>query len=136
MRRSFQVATIFTGAVACAAAVAPVAEAAPAATAKTQVIKPDVVKKNCVVGPNTTSMVFYWYSFQDHGPTCIGSAGAPGTETLNHSFAGFCTGDNYGWFTNAAGTKTKFAQGQSWTSGYVAEVHISGHRDDSLTCYT
>jgi hypothetical protein len=129
MRTAFKVATVFTGAAACAAAFTPAAQAATATTAKTQQIKPDTVKKDCVIGPSTTSMVFYWYSFSNHGPTCVGSAGNPtNTVTLDHSFAGFCTGNNSGWFTSFNGTKIDFKRSQpSWTSGYVGEVHITGH---------
>lgn len=133
MRKAFKVAMVFTGAATCAAAFTPAAEAAPATTVR---IQPDVVLKNCTIGPRTTSMVFTWFASQHHGPTCIGSGGKPGTVTVNHSFAHGCTGDNFGWTSNGDGFHSPFTWGESAPSGFIAKVHISGHAFDSNTCPT
>ena len=141
MRRAFKVATAFTGAAACAAMFAPGAEAAAATTAKTQIV-PNTTHKNCTIGPTTTSMVFWWFPSSKHGPTCAGSAGHPGSTTLNHSFSKICTGDNYGWMYTGSGIHWPFSQGSFYPTydfvpgNYIAKVHISGHRDDSLRCST
>jgi hypothetical protein len=96
MRKAFRAATAFTGAAACAAAFTP---AAIAATANTHEIKPDMEKKNCAIGPLTTSVVFYWAASADHGPTCVGGGGAGKSVNLSsHYFAAACYGNNNGTF--------------------------------------
>jgi hypothetical protein len=59
MRTAFKVATVFTGAAACAATFMPAAEAVTTTTAKTQhQVTPFTSKpRNCVIGPKTTSVV-------------------------------------------------------------------------------
>jgi len=130
MRKAFQVATVFTGAAACAAAFTPTAMAATATPTKTQQINaPDIVKKNCGGGSVTRSMVFVWANQAAHGPTCVGgSPGGPGTVSLSgNSFGGFCTGNNYGWLIEN-GTRRDFHQFSSAHSVHwkVGQVHISG----------
>jgi hypothetical protein len=100
MRRAFKVATVFTGAAACAAAFTPAAEAAPMTTAKTELITPDTAHHDCAVGPATTSAVFYWLPSAHHGPTCVG--GDPdydvNTSLGGNAFSKMCAGNNYGEF--------------------------------------
>jgi hypothetical protein len=109
MRKAFRMATAFTGAVACAAAFTPAATAATPKTHELKApevklpnprgIKPDMEKKNCAIGPRTTSVVFYWPTSAHHGPTCVGGAGAGSTISLsNHLFANVCFGNNDGYF--------------------------------------
>jgi hypothetical protein len=135
MRKAFKVATVFTGAAACAAAFMPAAEAAPTATAKTQQIGPDIIVKDCDAG-QTTSVHFYWPSAAHHGPTCLGESG---TSTLHGaSFTGACTGNNWGWFSFSVPgvrslTKIHFGQTEVFSfandfggDAKVYKVHISG----------
>jgi hypothetical protein len=96
MRKAFKVATVFTGTAACAAAFAPAAGAAT--TAGTQQVEPATSHRNCVIGPRTTSMVFWWLSTANHGPTCVGGANNRGLRTtLGVDYSKFCGGNNYGY---------------------------------------
>lgn len=96
MRKAFKVATVFTGAAACAAAFAPAAGAAT--TARNQQMEPATSHRNCVVGPKTSSTVLRWPTAAHHGPTCVSFFGNPGTPTLlgNNFFTFFCAGNNGG----------------------------------------
>ena len=134
MRKAFKVATAFTGAAACAAAFTPAAEAVTAPAPKTQVV-PDVVVKNCAIGGPTTSMVFTWSTAAHHGPTCVGSAGVPGTKTLNHFFSAVCTGNNIGWLSSGNGFENHFGAGNKLKEQFVENVHISRHAGGA-TCPT
>jgi hypothetical protein len=122
MRTAFKVATVFTGAAACAAAFTPAAEAAPTATAtttaRTQLVTPDTSHHNCAIGPATKSAVFYWPASKHHGPTCVG--GYPDyhkrTSLGGTDFSKMCAGDNYGIF---------FAVGISSPFGFTPGTHMS-----------
>jgi hypothetical protein len=130
MKRSFKVATVFTGATAFAAAFTPTAGAVTV-SAKTQLIKPDIFKKNCTLGHPTTSVHFYWPAAAHHGPTCLGEAGT--TSLGGTVFASFCAGNNYGWFS-ASGVHVPFGQSETLFVGApVHQVHIS-HWQDSYKC--
>jgi hypothetical protein len=93
MRRGKKVATVFTGAVTCAAAFTPAADATTTHTApgKTRVFGPH----NCTAGVFTNSLVLYWPSSKHHGPTCVDGTG---NWHLGAYFASYCTGDNQGSF--------------------------------------
>jgi len=95
MRKAFKVATVFTGAAACAAAFAPAAEAAT--TARTQLIEPATSHRNCA-GGTTTSTVLFRPTSADHGPTCVGGANNYDSPTYlgGTYFTYFCAGNNYG----------------------------------------
>jgi hypothetical protein len=83
MKRSFQVATVFTGAVACATALAPTAEAAT--------VTPDTTAKNCTVGSVAAVHLYYPASANHPLPACVSGAGYiswPGGK----KFAGICGG--------------------------------------------
>ena len=105
MRKSFRVATVFTGAAACAAGFTPAALAATATTtAKTQQMEPDTFHRNCpggYNGPSTTSMHFYYPSSKDHGPTCVGQLGS--TSLAGTFYEAACTGNNSGYYYTPAG---------------------------------
>jgi hypothetical protein len=128
MRKAFTVATVFTGAAACAAAFTPAAEAAP--TARTQVIAPDTAHHNCTVGPATTSAVFYWPASKHHGPTCVG--GSPDvhqrTSLGGTEFSKLCTGNNSGYyFVKTLSSPMGFTRGHTMDlfGFYVSQVSIS-----------
>jgi hypothetical protein len=139
MRTAFKVATVFTGAAACAAAFTPAATAATVTTLKTNEVHPDTVKRDCAIGPTTTSMVFWWEPLSAHGPVCVGSADNP-AKNVNlggQYFSYICTGNNYGWLSDGNGSHVKFRQSDypaPWGLP-VYTVHISGH-GGSYRCST
>jgi hypothetical protein len=144
MRKAFRVTTMFTGAATCAAAFTP-GVTALAATTRPQQIEPDTGAKNCAIGTSTTSMVLSWSPRGDHGPTCIGSGGQPGTVNLGGKvFDDYCTGDNYGWFSYSIAGQDGFRRSLGFIQNthsplspplHIYDVHISGHRDDADHCH-
>jgi hypothetical protein len=105
MRKSFQMATVFTGAAACAAAFAPTAGAATASTtpvaragavtaSTSPAIRASIVSKECGAGTNTWVHV-YFPAGADHGPVCFGDRGDTGVSNI--ILAGLCGGNNSGW---------------------------------------
>jgi hypothetical protein len=78
MRKAFKVATVFTGAAACAAAFAPAAGAAT--TARTQLMEPATSHRNCSKTA-TSSTVLWRPSSANHGPTCVSGWANPGEKT-------------------------------------------------------
>jgi len=110
MRRSFQVATVFTGAAAAVAAFTPAAGAATPAPGATAKVTPDAVAKNCTgdLG-NTMSLVLY-YTNTKHAPACVAGTGkvaiGDGGATFNSYCGGFWSG--YLWIKHA---EHKFAPG-------------------------
>jgi hypothetical protein len=126
MKTAFKVATVFTGAAACAAVFTPAAMAAT--TAKTQLIEVDTGHHNCAVGPRTTSTVFWWLSTAHHGPTCVG--GEPdyrvGTNLGGTYFASVCPGNNYGtiYYTDGLYSGYSPSEQRGPVDGYVKSVNI------------
>jgi hypothetical protein len=87
MRRSFRVATAFTG-VAAATAFTPAANAAV-----THAVKPAIVEENCNSGTRQWIHLYYPASAH-HGPICFAH---PGTYPLGGNlFTSVCAGNNYG----------------------------------------
>jgi hypothetical protein len=85
MKRSFRVATVFTGAVACATAVAPMADAAT--------VTPNTVKaQNCA--PNSGPNVHLYYSAKAKHSLAACLKGGPGYFSFpgGKKFAGICGG--------------------------------------------
>jgi hypothetical protein len=105
MRKSFQMATVFTGAAACAAAFAPTASAvtartAPAVRAGAAVARAAAAvpartgSKDCNAGTKTWVHV-YFPAGADHGPVCFGGRGAEGVNSV--TLVGVCGGNNSGY---------------------------------------
>ena len=130
MRRAFTVASVFTGAVTCAAAFTPTATTATAG-------ETHAIVQEC--GGATTSMVLYWTPSEHHGPTCIGGHGAPYTVSLGRGdtlFTGYCTGDDSGTlYINQ--NKTPFEAGENvsfpGSPPAISKVHIQ-KRHGRYTC--
>src|SRR6185437_1152904 len=96
MRKAFKVATVFTGAAACATGFAPAALAAT--TARTQQVEPITSHRNCIIGPETSSTVLIRPTAAHHGPTCVSgslNSGVP-TPLGDTFFSFFCAGNNAG----------------------------------------
>lgn len=89
MKRTFQVATVFTGAVACAATLAPTADAATVA--------PDTTARNCTLGTLNAVHLYYSANAKHPVPACVSGTGYisfPGGKR----FAGICGGAWSGTF--------------------------------------
>jgi hypothetical protein len=106
MRKSFQMATVFTGAAACAAVFAPTAGAvtartapavrAGAATARTTAAVPATASENCNAGTKTWVHV-YFPAGAHHGPVCFGGRGVAGVADVTR--LGVCGGNNSGYIS-------------------------------------
>src|ERR1700722_8775602 len=90
MKRSFRVATVFTGAVACATALAPTVEAAPAAAA-------DATAKNCAVNSGVAVHLHYAKSAKHTISACVNGLGLFDFGT-GKRFSGICGGAYSGSF--------------------------------------
>lgn len=129
MRKAFKVATVFTGAAACAAAFTPAAMAAT--------VRPDTSHRNCAGGGQlTTSMVFVWPSAAHHGPTCVGGANGTGWTHLGTDYISFCAGNNSGSM-KVSGSTRKFHEGQisPLYSDHVSSVRITKYGLYADYCY-
>jgi hypothetical protein len=127
MKRSFRVATVFTGA-AAAAALAPAAAAyaAPVAPGATAGIAPDITGGNCFTGaPFTSSTVLYYAASENHATgACFASKG---TYTLGTGkrFQWYCAGQYSGhlWID---GSKRAFTEGyHRLFNASVSKISIS-----------
>jgi hypothetical protein len=147
MKKPLRMATVFTGAAACAAAFAPTAAAAATApgtatgTATTTATAGKPLPSNIDEIDCTASdshwVHLYWPGYADHGPTCLGYAGV---KEVDHSFVGFCPGNNYGVFTALTSSGTYFSHFFTPHTGksldftfYVISLEIS-HWAGSDTC--
>jgi hypothetical protein len=130
MRRSFKVATVFTGAAALAGGYGP---AALAATTQATAVHPDVTFQECGANDDGVSnWVHLYYPADDHPAECIG--GATSNHAVSATIASFCPGNNNGWFDasvdgNPLSSPIYFYAGSGrhstawWTGGYP-EVHV------------
>ena len=93
MKRSFKLATVFTGAGAAAGLLAPAAMAAP--THATTATRPDIGKaKECGANNGGVSHdVHLYYYRDDHPAECLGGMGY---ESLAGTIYSLCPGTNYG----------------------------------------
>jgi len=117
MRKSFKVATAFTG---TAAATAMFAPAAGAAT-----MMPDTSHANCT--GSTTATVLYRPVSAHHGPTCV--FGGNGRTNLGSTyFQYFCAGDNFGniIFPDRAARHYNPGAGIGTLNDHVRSVSLTG----------
>ncbi len=139
MKKTFRVATAFTGAAACTAAFVPPAAATPGATA--QEAQPNIVVKHC--DSTTKQWVHLYYTpAEKHGPACFGFTGLHFIGR-NTAFSKICTGNNHGYIRyafSAAGpsTSTDFSPRETLTflpnPLYIYSVGISGWDNSGYTC--
>jgi hypothetical protein len=136
MKRSFKVATIFTGAAACAVALAPMAEAAPLApgTANTT----DAIHGDC--NPNTThplSFHLYYTQSEKHSlAACFSGVGK--YPIAKEKFAYYCAGEwsGYVWIKGVRtpfGSKKHDLYGQSISQ--VSLTGLNGPKASSCSTY-
>jgi hypothetical protein len=127
MKRSFRVATVFTGAAACAAVITPAAQAAPMALGPTARITPDAVtvgKCSPNVNGNYNTLELVYTASEHHSPVCfhgsgywfIGS-GVKFAEYCADSKSGFLDVNNMGGEKFTPGTHDLYGQ-------YVEAVSI------------
>jgi hypothetical protein len=112
MKRSFRVATVFTGA--ATAVLAPAAAyAAPAAPGATARITPDTTNHDCSKGSTTiysrTNQVHLYYSSREHHPypACIAGTGSPIIWGPGKRFSSYCAGA-YSGYLDIDGSARRF----------------------------
>jgi hypothetical protein len=126
MKRSFRVATVFTGAAACAA-LAPAAHAASAAPGATARITPDTTAHDCSKGSTTiysrTNEVHLYYSSKEHHtyPACIFGSGSPIIWGRGKRFGSYCAGAWSGYLYIDGGAR-RFTAGNTVHQLYNASV--------------
>jgi hypothetical protein len=139
MKKTLRMATVFTGAAACAAAFGPTAGAATTAATAGKPLPGNITEQDCTAA-DAHWFHLYWPGYADHGPTCLASKG---TKEVDHSFVGWCPGETYGWLRylsingslysvgfDAFGTEITQPKGSTF---YVISVHVSGH-SGNYTC--
>ena len=99
MKRSFRVATVFTGA-AAAMSLTPAVNALAmpgnlAQVPKGQEVTPNITVENCNSGTRQWIHLYYTAA-ENHGPTCLGHPGTYVVPNHNTVFQSFCAGNNFG----------------------------------------
>jgi hypothetical protein len=126
MKRSFKVATVFTGAAACAAAFAPTALAAPAAPGATAKVTPDIVGGDCPTNPFSSNNLLHLYYTPSEQHSLAACFGGKGIYTIGKGkyFSYYCAGQYSGhlWVN---GVKKVFTAGTHHFTGSVSKVSIS-----------
>jgi hypothetical protein len=136
MKRTFRVATVFTGAAACAVALAPTAEAAPAAPGATTTITPETITaNNCTAGEWNWLHLYYTAAEHHATPACFGGTGVfniPG----NKRFTRFCAGGNIGDLITSRSIIpfSPTIPSIPLHSAIVYQVDISAHSQPSARC--
>jgi hypothetical protein len=123
MKRSFRVATVFTGAAACAAVAAPAAQAAPLTTGATARVAPDTTGAACQGTGPTDSLVLYYTG--NHGPACFQGTGTPAIVGGDPLFKSYCAGEYKGYLW-IGGTRHDFTAGGHTLNQHVSKVSITG----------
>jgi hypothetical protein len=118
MRRSFKLATTFTGVAALSGAYGPAALATTTPTA----VHPYIHNQEC--GPNNggvSNWVHLYYPHNDHPAECFGGAG--GTPA-NATISSFCPGNNNGYFL-ADGIVSPVVFNHNSGRNNIGPMHIS-----------
>ena len=137
MKRSFRVATVFTGAAACAAAFAPTANAAQVAPDGTTRIAPDAIAANCEPGMIDASSLHLYYSpKQNHPkPACVFlSDGYVPIGNGTAKFSSYCAG-GYSGYLYINGSPHRFTRGNHHLYGQVVSaVSLDGIPNPGSNC--
>jgi hypothetical protein len=133
MKRSFQVATIFTGAAACAVALAPAAGAAPLTPGNTARITPDTTARNCT-STFTSSVVLYYTPSENHSKNaCVKGIGFVYLGQ-GKRFTAYCAGAYSGFFY-INGNRRSFTEGSHpLYSQAVSAISITKDKHPQLQC--
>jgi hypothetical protein len=99
MKRSFRVATVFTGAAAAVSLTPAVNAVAMPGNAvqvpKAQEATPNITVENCNSGTRQWIHLYYTAA-EHHGPVCLGHPGTYIVPNHNTVFQSFCAGNNFG----------------------------------------
>lgn len=135
MKRSLRVSTVFTGAVACAAALTPTAQAAAVAPGTTGRVTPDIGAQPCpTTGLVGNVLVLHYTPSEHHGPECFGGSGhwyvGAGVK-----FASYCVDSKSGSLL-VDGRWQRFAPGLHHLYGQsVTSIYMNSNSADIGTCY-
>ena len=130
MKRSFKVATVFTGAAACAVALTPAAEAAPVAPGATA--RPDTIGGNC--NPSLAQVALHLYYTPSESHYLAACFSGEGTYWLGHGkrFAYYCAAQSSGYLY-IGGVRRKFTGGTHNLYGQsVSKISITNTNKYSL----
>jgi len=106
MRRSFRVATVFTGAAAAVATFTPAAGAAPITPLAPAAA--DAHGQTC--SSVVTSDLVLWYKGSTHHPACVSGRGFVGIGDGNARFSQYCAGE-YSGYLWVSGERQPFTKG-------------------------
>jgi hypothetical protein len=129
MKRSFRVATVFTGAAACAVARVPAAQAAPAAGATAKITPQGITANDCTAGEWNWAHMTYTAAERHPVSACFGGTGVfkiPG----NKRFTYFCPGDNSGYIQPKSHGRVSFVASENQIplfSEIISTVSIIQH---------
>jgi hypothetical protein len=130
MKRSFRVATVFTGAAACAVGLAPAAHAAPANGATAKITPRGITANDCTAGERDWAHMYYTAAENHRTPACFAGTGVftiPG----NKRFTYFCPGNNSGYiyFKGGRANQSFVADHNSYPldSDIVSKISITQH---------
>jgi hypothetical protein len=121
MKRSFRVATVFTGAVACATALAPTAEAA------TATVTPDTTGGNCAANSGPAAHLYYSAKAHHSLAACFNGAGYY-SFIGGKKFAGVCGGAWSGSFYYGV-PGTSISGVSNFSRGYLP---VNWHQPDEI----
>ena len=134
MKRSFRVATVFTGAAACAIALTPAAEAAPMAPGGTAKITPATTGGNCNPSLSTTSLHLYYTPAEHHSLAACFAGGGTFTIGKGKKFQFYCAGQ-YSGHLFIGGQARHFTAGvHSLHGASVSKVSISRNNNSPQFC--
>jgi hypothetical protein len=133
MKRSFRVATVFTGAAACAVALAPGAGAATAAPGAAAKVTPDTTARDCDA-TFTSSVVLYYTAAENHSvDACIAGTGFVDLGQ-GKRFTSYCAGAYSGFFY-IDGVRRSFTEGSHQLhSQAVSAVSITRKAHPGVQC--
>jgi hypothetical protein len=134
MKRSFRVATVFTGAAAATVAgFAPAAGAATVAPGAATRITPDITGGNCSSNANSSVHLYYEASQNHARPACFNG---DGTWPIGKGkrFVSYCAG-GFSGYLYIGGTPKKFTRGTHYLYGAsVSKIEISKYSHYGSRC--
>jgi hypothetical protein len=126
MRKSFRVATIFTGAAACAVALAPAANAEALAPGGATKVTPEL-KGNCSAGTFRNSVHLYYEKSEKHKLAACYNVEGSLIPVKANKWASYCGGAYSGYFY-IGGIARKFTAGTAYHplgKQVISDVFIS-----------
>ena len=118
MKRTFRVATVFTGAAACAATLTPAAQAAPVAPGVMTRATPDAIASDCGRSPTASVHLYYTISEKHSVPACVDSLGV---AHLGKRFGSYC-GGAWSGYLYVGGSARHFTAGTAYHNMFGVSV--------------